>query len=273
MMDFSVLMSVYQREEASSLDEALESNLVNQTLRPSEFVLIHNGDLTPELDSVIEKYHQMFPDIFKVYYKEFGSFGDALNFGLPKCSYEFVARSDSDDICMPNRFELQISFMESHPEIDILGGQITEFINSPSNIVGKRIVPEDNDSIYKYMKYRCGFNHMTVMFKKSCVLSVGNYLDWFWNEDYYLWIRMMIANCQFANLPDILVNARSGEGQYSRRGGKKYYESEKELKRLMYNKHLITYPQYLYCIALRYVLQVLMPNKMRGWVFRTFARK
>lgn len=269
---FSVLMSVYYKENAIYFDEALDSNLSKQTLSPSEFVLVHNGDLTPELDAVIDKYKILYPDIFKVVYKEFGSFGEALRYGLTQCSYDLIARSDSDDICMPNRFELQTNYMIKHPELDIVGGQISEFINNHDNVVGKRIVPENNDDIYRYMKYRCGLNHMTVMFRKSSVLEVGNYVEWFWNEDYYLWIRMMMAKCVFANLPNIVVNARSGEGQYSRRGGKKYFESEKALKKLMYEKKLITYPEYVYCIVQRYILQVLMPNKLRGWIFRNFAR-
>lgn len=272
-MKFSVLMSVYYKENPAAFNEALESNLINQTIKPDEFVLVHNGELTPELDKIIDKYKTQFSDVLKVYYKDFGSFGEALNLGLSKCSNELVARSDSDDICLPNRFELQIKYMEFHPETDIVGGQISEFIGSHDNIVGKRIVPETNDDIYNYMKYRCGFNHMTVMFKKSSVIKAGNYIEWFWNEDYYLWIRMMLAGCKFANLPDIVVNARSGEGQYARRGGIKYFKSERNLKRFMLNHHLINYTQYMYCVIQRFIIQVIMPNRLRGWIFRNFARQ
>ena len=157
--------------------------------------------------------------------------------------------------------------------MDIVGGQISEFIDSPDNIVGKRIVPTDNEDILGYMKQRCAFNHMTVMFRKQSVLRVGNYQDWFWNEDYYLWVRMMLAGCKFANLPDTLVNVRVGKDMYARRGSMKYFKSEEGIQRYMLQHHLISFPRYLYNVTGRFIIQVLMPNWLRGFVFRTLFRK
>lgn len=174
---------------------------------------------------------------------------------------------------MPNRFELQLQYMVAHPECDIVGGQMTEFIREPSNIVGKRVVPEGNEAIYEYMKSRCALNHVTVMFRKDTILKVGNYQDWFWNEDYYLWVRMMMNKCVFANLSDVLVNVRSGEDQYARRGGMKYFKSEEGIQRLMLDNKLINRCEYSVNVAKRLIVQLLLPNWLRGWVFRTFARK
>ena len=123
------------------------------------------------------------------------------------------------------------------------------------------------------MKKRCPFNHMTVMYKKSAVLNAGNYQDWFWNEDYYLWVRMMMDGCKFANIPDVVVNVRSGKDQYARRGGKRYFDSEMGIKRLMLNNGLINKKEYFVNYLERFVIQLLLPNSFRGWVFRTFARK
>ena len=112
------------------------------------------------------------------------------------------------------------------------------------------------------------------MFRKQAVLNAGNYLDWFWNEDYYLWVRMMISKCRFANLPEVLVNVRSGEEQYARRGGIKYFKSEVGIQRYMLDNQIINFfwGGYLINVAKRLIVQVLLPNKIRGWVFRTFAR-
>jgi hypothetical protein len=111
------------------------------------------------------------------------------------------------------------------------------------------------------------------MFKKESILKAGNYKDWFWNEDYYMWIRMMERGCVFANLPDVLVNMRSGLGQYGRRGGMKYFKSEVGIKKLMLEKGMITRKEYLVNYIQRFIIQLLLPNSVRGWVFRTFARK
>ena len=127
--------------------------------------------------------------------------------------------------------------------------------------------------ISEYMKTRCAFNHMTVMYKKSAVLAAGGYLDWFYNEDYYLWIRMQLCGARFANTGTTLVNMRSGRDMYSRRGGKRYFDSEKKLQKFMLEKKMIGRVTYFKNVLKRFIVQCCLPNRLRGWVFRKFARK
>ena len=187
--------------------------------------------------------------------------------------YDIIARMDSDDICLPDRFEKQLTYLDEHPECDIVRGQMTEFIDSPDNIVGRREVPLTNEEIYEFMKSRCALNHVTVMFRKEAVLKAGNYQDWFLNEDYYLWVRMMMADCKFANILDVAENVRSGADQYARRGGMKYFDSEIGIKKLMLEKRMINRREYVVNYIQRFIIQLLLPNSVRGWVFRIFARK
>lgn len=271
---FSVITSIYKNDNPEFVRVALDSMLINQTVRPTEIVLVRDG-LVPEVfDKLLNEYEARYPEVFNIIrLNQNGGLGKALKLGVESAKYDIVARMDSDDICLPNRFELQLQYMETHPECDIIGGQMTEFIGEPSNIVGKRIVPESNEDIYNYMKGRCALNHVTVMFRKDSILKVGNYQDWFWNEDYYLWVRMMMNKCVFANLSDVLVNVRSGEDQYARRGGMKYFKSEEGIQRLMLDNKLINQWEYSVNVAKRLIVQLLLPNWLRGWVFRTFARK
>ena len=274
MIPFSIITSVYKNDKPEFVRIALDSMLVNQTIKPSEIVLVRDGQVPEELESVLEQYESLYPQVFNIIrLNQNGGLGRALKLGVEKAKYDIIARMDSDDICLPERFELQLRYLEQNPEVDLVGGQMTEFIGSSANIVGRREVPLDNSSIYDFMKNRCALNHVTVMFRKEAVLKAGNYQDWFWNEDYYLWIRMMINHCKFANVPDVLVNVRSGTDQYARRGGRKYYESEKGIKKLQYDKKMISRAEYHFFVAQRYIIQVLMPNWLRGWVFRTLARK
>lgn len=180
---------------------------------------------------------------------------------------------DSDDIAVRNRFELQLAYLMSHPNTDILGGQIEEFIGEITNVAGRRIVPLTDANCKAYLKKRCPFNHMSVMYKKTAVLKAGNYRDWFYNEDYYLWVRMALDKCIFANLPEVLVQVRVGKEMYARRGGEKYFRSEEKIQRLMLQNGLISVPRYLVNVGERLIIQVLMPNTLRGWVLRKFARK
>lgn len=273
-MPFSIITSVYKNDKPKYVRMALDSMLIEQTIKPSEIVLVRDGLVPTDLDSLLDEYELRYPAIFHIIrLEQNGGLGNALKLGVEAAKYDIIARMDSDDICTPNRFELQLEYLIKHPETDIIGGQMTEFIGSSDNIVGTRVVPCTNEEIYEYMKNRCALNHVTVMFRKDAVLKAGNYQDWFWNEDYYLWIRMMISNCQFANLPDTLVNVRSGADQYARRGGRKYYESEKGIKKLQLVNKMISNLEYYYFVAQRYIIQILMPNWLRGWVFRTFARK
>lgn len=274
MAKFSVITSVYHNDTPDFVRMALDSMLVHQTLKPSEVVLVRDGVVPDKLEALIAEYETMYHDIVHVIRLEKnGGLGKAMKLGVEVAQNDIIARMDSDDICSQNRFELQLKYLELHPNVDIIGGQMTEFIDTLDNIIGKRIVPCDNEDIYDFMKNRCALNHVTVMFRKEAVLKVGNYQDWFWNEDYYLWVRMMIAKCKFANVPNVLVNVRSGADQYARRGGRKYYESEKGIKKLQLDNKMITKMEYRYFVSQRYILQILMPNWLRGWVFRKLARK
>ena len=263
MLCFSVITSIYKNDNPEFVRVALDSMLVTQ-----------DGPVSLELSDLLSEYEKRYSEIMHVIRLEKnGGLGNALKLGVENAKYDICARMDSDDICMPDRFEKQLAYLEAHYECDIVGGQMTEFIDSPDNIVGRREVPLTNEEIYQYMKSRCALNHVTVMFRKEAVLKAGNYQDWFWNEDYYLWVRMMMNNSVFANIPDVAVNVRSGADQYARRGGKKYFDSEIGIKKLMLEKRMITRKEYIVNYIQRFIIQLLLPNSVRGWVFRTFARK
>lgn len=274
VQEFSIIISVYKNDKPEHVCIALDSILVSQTVKPMEVVLVQDGPVSEELSALLTKYEEEYADVIHIIRLEKnGGLGNALRLGVNNAKYDIIARMDSDDICLPNRFEKQLCYMEQHPEVSILGGQIDEFIDTVDNVVGKRIVPCEDKDIKDYLKSRCPFNHMTVMFRKGAVLKVGNYLDWFWNEDYYLWIRMALGACIMANLYDTLVQVRVGKEMYQRRGGWKYFKSEARLQKYMWNHHLISLPKYLYNIVIRFAVQVAMPNRLRGWVFKRFARK
>lgn len=272
MQEFSVITSVYAKDDPEFVKTALESITTNQTHKPDEVVLVVDGPVSAALSDLIKEFEHN-PLFSVIWLPENKGLGNALRIGVEKAKHKIVARMDSDDVSVPDRFEKQLAYMESHPECDLVGGQITEFIGDETNVVGERIVPCGSDEINRYMKQRCPFNHMTVMMRRSSVLEVGNYVDWHYNEDYYLWIRMALASCRFANLPDTLVNVRVGKEMYARRGGWKYFQSEKGLQDFMLHHRMISLPRYLYNVAGRFAIQVAMPNRLRGFIFQKLFRK
>jgi len=184
-----------------------------------------------------------------------------------------VAIMDADDISVPNRFEMTLKALEQHPDVTVIGGNIKEFIGELTNVAGSRIVPEKDNEIKEYLKDRCPMNLVTVMYNKNKVQEVGGYIDWYCEEDYYLWIRLALAGHKFYNIQENLVYVRVGEEMYRRRGGWKYFKSEAKLQVYMWKKNIIGFIRFLYNVSIRFAVQVAMPNRLRGWVFRMFARK
>lgn len=270
--NFSVCMSVYYGDNAAFFKDAICS-LYSQTRLPDEIILVVDGPVGVEINQVIAGFESSHNNFKVIRLQKNSGHAIARQTGLAAAQYEYIAIMDSDDIAVPDRFEKQMAFVGAHPDVDALGGQIDEFIGEPSNVVGSRIVPQTDKEIKIYLKSRCPMNLVTVMLKKSAVEKVGSYIDWYCEEDYYLWVRMVEAGMIFANLPDTLVNVRVGEEMYQRRGGIKYFKSEAKLQKYMWNNGIISFPKYSYNILLRLILQVLMPNSIRGWVFRKFARK
>ena len=273
-MKFSVCTSVYKNDNPEYVQIALDSMLVHQTVKPDELIIVRDGPLSEDLEKLLKCYESTYSDIIKVMrLEENKGLGNALRLGVEAAKYDIIARMDSDDVSAPDRFEKQIAYMEAHPDCDVLGGQITEFIDDEPNIVGKRVVPCEHEDIVTWLKGRCPFNHVSVTMLRSRILAVGNYMDWHFNEDYYLWIRMAEAGYKFANLPDTLVNVRVGKDMYARRGGWKYFKSEKGLQDYMLQHGIISLPRYLYNVAGRFAVQVAMPNWLRGFVFQKLFRK
>ena len=269
---FSVCMSVYHGDNATFFKQSIDS-LLSQIRKPNEIVLVVDGPVGDDINKVISDFEKSC-DYFRVIRLEKNS-GHAIarQTGLDAAKYEYIAIMDSDDIAVADRFEKQMSYIEAHPEVDALGGQIDEFIGDPSNVVGSRIVPLTDSEIKTYLKSRCPMNLVTVMLKKEAVQKAGGYIDWYCEEDYYLWVRMTEQGMKFANLPDNLVNVRVGEEMYQRRGGMRYFKSEAKLQRYMLSHGIISFPKYCYNVAIRFAVQVAMPNWLRGWVFQAFARK
>lgn len=270
--EFSVCMSVYENDNPQDFYDAVMS-IYHQTCPPEEIILVIDG---PVPDEMLETINRLKAEtcIMRVIPLE-KNMGHAIarQTGLEAANNDLCAVMDADDFSVPNRFEKQLKAFDEHPEVSVVGGLINEFIHSTDNVVGTRIVPENDSYIKEYLKSRCPMNLVTVMLKKSDVLKVGGYQDWYCEEDYYLWIRLALGGYKFYNIQENLVNVRVGEEMYQRRGGKKYFDSEARLQKYMLEHKLISWSKYAYNVFVRWTVQVAMPNWLRGWAFRTFARK
>lgn len=271
-MKFSVLLSVYAKENPVYLEQALESVLC-QTCMPNEIVLIEDGPLTSELYRGIEQYEKTYPSFFRrVPLKQNVGLGRALNQGVLACRYPFIARMDTDDIARPDRFEKQVSAFRANPELSLVGGWIEEFSDSPDEIRSVRSVPLSHQDIVQYAKRRNPINHMTVMFRKQAVLEAGNYLPMDLSEDYYLWYRLIEKGFLLCNLSDILVSVRGGKEMIARRGGFQYWQSERELQQIFLTSGFISRQEYIRNITVRFFARM-MPGIVRDLLYQKILRK
>jgi glycosyltransferase involved in cell wall biosynthesis len=269
-MKYSVLMSVYHKEQPEYLRDSINS-MLNQTIKPDEIVLVKDGPLTEALEKVIYEYKDN-PILNVVELKENVGLGKALNIGLTKCRNEIVARMDTDDISEVERCEKQYKILISQ-NVSVVGASVAEFIDDKDNIVAYKDVIENHSEIIQRMKYRNAINHPTVMFKKSEVISAGSYQHWFLNEDYYLWIRMILMGYKFMNMNEPLVRMRITNDTYLRRGGWKYFITQKKLFDYMLKENFINIMEYFYNNIIRFVTRLLVPNKLRKKLYLSLLRR
>jgi glycosyltransferase involved in cell wall biosynthesis len=235
--------------------------------------LVIDGPITYNTKAIIKNFEKSYSFLKVIELERNLGHGNARRIGLENCTYNIVALMDSDDISVTNRFETQYQFLMKNPKVSVVGGQIEEFEVDIDHVISKREVPETDKEIKECLKYRCPLNQMTVMFRKDKVIEAGGYLDWFCNEDYYLWIRMILKENVFHNLNKTLVKVRVNINLYSRRGGLKYFKSEFKIQKLLRNKGLITFYRFSLNVTIRFIVQVLMPPKTRKIIFLKFARK
>ena len=215
MMSFSVLMSVYAKENPNYLESCLLS-LQNQTLKPDEVILVEDGPISSSLKEIIERFRDPLKIISVPLSNNIG-LACALNEGLKFCSYDLVARMDTDDIALPERFEKQVSFMVMHPDITASSSFIEE-LNDEGDVSSQRILPLDHDELVKFAKKRSPLSHPATIFRKKIIISVGGYPHFRNAQDYALWSLLITKGYRLANLPSVLLRMRTGSDMMGRRG-------------------------------------------------------
>lgn len=269
---YSVLMSVYHKEKPEYLKQAIAS-IQAQTLPTDDFVLVCDGPLNDALDAVIAKKQQeMGKTLNVVRLAKNGGLGNALNEGIKHCKNELVARMGSDDIAYQDRCEKQIAVFYKHSEVSICSGIVEEFTSTPDVVDAKRVPPEAHEEIVEFAKKRNPFNHPCVMYKKSVVEAVGSYQDFYLLEDYYLWLRMLMAGYQGYNIQEPLLHMRAGSDMYLRRAGWKYAKTQVKLFKFMKEQGFIGEGQYIKSCVIRSG-SALAPNWLRKLMFEKVLRK
>jgi len=267
---FTVAVCVYIKDNPIWFEEALES-IKNQTLLPDEVLIVTDGPITDDLEAVISKYKDAFSSYKVVRLEKNVGFGNACQACIENSSYNLVARMDSDDIAAHDRFEKQINIFKENPDLDMLGGSIGIFVENINNVVNYSHKPVDNASIKELLKKRSPFAHVTMMYKKEKVQKAGGYIEWYCEEDYYLWTRMLNIGCIGANVKEPLVYVRTTPEQMGRRGGIKYFQSEVKMQKYLLSSRTINFIEYCRNVVLRFIAEIILPPSMRYHLRKTFV--
>jgi len=269
-MELSVLMSVYSGTRVRDLTACLNS-LRAQTILADEIIMVIDGPLSEDTADHIEIAMSSLP-IKTISFPENQGLGHALRHGLLQCSHELVARVDTDDICLPNRFYMQINYLDTNSDIALVGGGLREWYDRRGKTTCTvRCGPLDPKSVAIHARSRNPFNHPTVLFRKSAVLASGNYESCFMFEDYFLWARMIKAGFKLANMPEVLVETQADSDYFRRRGGLKYLRHEFRFAKELAKIGFLSPTERTRFLLERLPFRIL-PKAIRSFLYQYFLR-
>jgi len=272
---YSVLLPIYRNDNPDFLKVAIDS-ILNQSFQADEILIAVDGYINDDLKKVIENYKKSNEDLFTVcYYLENEGLGKLLNKTLLLCRNEYIARMDADDFSLPNRIEKQFKLLESRNDINIVGTNVDEFFNEFNNVVAKVVLPEEPKDIYNFAKRRCPIRHSSLLFKKSDVLSVGNYSTepYIQNymQDYDLIVKLLIKGFNIYNIQEPLVKMRVNPDFYNRRGGINYLKCVHKAKIKFLKLGFYSLSDFIISFFGQAIV-ILMPGSIRTFVYNKFLR-
>ena len=232
------MMSIYKKELPDRLELSIDS-MINQTAKAKQIVLVKDGLLTEELETVISFYEKTYPEVVTVVgYEENRGLAYALNYGLKYCSSELVARMDSDDYSLPERCERQLAAFAADKDLVLVGTMTKNFMSSISDVSETtKFRPTTYESIKKYIRREDPFAHPSVMYKKTVVLSCGGYDPMLRRrQDYDLFSKMINRGYKAINLPDVLLLFRADKNYVDRNRNKESCASRIVVQRNIYSR-------------------------------------
>ncbi len=270
---FSAVICTYINDHSNLLKKALES-IHSQDLMPSEVILVQDGPIRPEAHEIISNFKaELESKNIHIKYHAFDEnvgHGEARRAGINLASNDIIAICDADDINHPDRFIKQYNYLLKNQKISVVGANIHE--SNEGKLISKRSVPSSPKDVIRYCRYRCPMNQMTVMFRRQDIEAVGGYRDFYHNEDYFLWIRLINSGYLLANIPEVLVEANIDPKTFNRRGGYRYFRSEFDIQMLLLRYNITNIGIFFINIAIRILIQLLIPSSFRQVMFKKFFR-
>ena len=267
----SVLMSLYDGDQIEPFNQAISSIWEGQSLKPFQIVLVLDGPLRQELYDAVLTWQRIIGAILKVVPLDNNvGLGLALHEGLLHCDCDYIARMDSDDVALGDRFHKQTCYLEQHLDVDVVGGYISE-IDENGDITRESVeYPLGHNDMRVFFAKRDPLPHVTAMFKRSFFEKAGSYSgELRMAEDTLLWFKGFNAGCVFANIPCVVVQVRQTDQFYKRRG-----DISKSISLLKFRLFVLN-PGLKYGLlsdfyAIAYFLMSVSPSLLKRIAYRVF---
>ena len=252
--------TVYFTQVINSLTKAIENLDV-----PTQLVVVTNK-LTDEEVQLVKQDISKYPFENVIQESPANNLAEVLNFGLEICKYDFVARMDADDVCLPNRFGDQLKYLGANSDVAAVGGQLS-LIDSNNRVIGRASYPTSKNRIKKRITRINCLAHPAVMFRKRCIYSVGGYQNDFpMAEDYFLWVRLS-KTWSLANLSECVLQYRIHQSQITSKNFMLQLCSTVRIIALSYpvnqNNIRLELDQFLEKTRSRSVMEILSLNSIR----------
>lgn len=268
---FTLLLPVYARDDPAQLVRAFRSAVDEQTLRPTEALIVRDGPIPEALAAVVDELIATSPVPARLLpLPENVGLADALTAGLAACSHDVVARMDADDVALPERFAKQLALLDTG--FDLIGSGLYEFEDDEAVTIGVRTPPTGEAHIKRYARFHDPFNHPTVVYRRAAVEAAGGYVPVGLMEDYWLFARMLASGARAENIPEPLVKYRVGAGAYARRGGLNQLRAELRLQRLMRRAGFTTPAEMIRNVVVRGGYR-LVPEGLRKVAYRSLLQR
>lgn len=228
-IELSVVMPVYARADAAHFRRALES-IYAQTYPAAEVIVVEDGPLTDAHYAVLDDFSDHHPPLRREVLPVNRGAAAGNQAGLCAARYPWIAKMDSDDIALPQRFECQVELLAAG-HLDLVGSAMSEFDGDEANIIGLRRLPASPEEVAMYVRTNNPVNHPTCVYRRELAIAVGGYQPLAYMEDYDLMARMLAAGARMRNLPEPLVLFRAGDEMLDRRRAKGIFASEVAMQR------------------------------------------
>jgi glycosyltransferase involved in cell wall biosynthesis len=264
----SALLPVHAGLDPAHLRRCLDS-VADQTRPPDELIVVEDGPLADEHARVIAEAEAGPLTLVRVALEQNGGAGLANGAGLTQARGRWIAKIDADDICLPERIERQLAFVDA-TGVDACSTWLEEFDADEGHVTAIRKVPTTHEAIARGMRMNNPLNHPSSFYRRDVALRAGGYPELRFMQDYDMFARMLVGGARFANMELPLVRFRADATMFRRRTSQAMNHCEWELQHNLRRYGLVNTPRMWFNLMARFTVRRLPPALLRAAYRRLF---